>query len=70
MGFPERLTNYGEEVDGKVEEEKTDYKTLCNRSTTCQVLNKGVYFYPLYNSKKFKPVMFNATRSWNKTLLK
>ena len=35
MGFPERVTNYREEVDGKVEEEKTDYKTLCNRGTTC-----------------------------------
>ena len=35
MGFPERVTNYREEEDGKVEEEKTDYKTLCNRSATC-----------------------------------
>ena len=33
-------------------------------------LNNGVYFYPRYDEKKFKPVIFHATRSWNKTFLK
>ena len=42
MGFPERVTNYREEVDGKVEEEKTDYKTLCNRGTTCFMIQKNL----------------------------
>ena len=54
MGFPERVTNYREEVDGKVEEEKTDYKTLCNRGTTCFMFQKNLNC----------PVIFHATRSW------
>ena len=32
--------------------------------------NSGVYCYPLYDSKEFKPVIFHATKSWNKTLFK